>query len=128
MTNDCKWEGEVKKALGPQCYDLLLDEVDANRINAKHTLDIACILHKTVGGNFDKASNANNFPYDRHAFRNVLSYWYKYAPKYVTIEMLREVFNEKNIAPSALANAMEKLSSATTQNLDQATPDFSTLL
>ena len=88
MNNDCKWEDEVTKALGSVCYDLLLDEVDANRISAKHTLDIARMLHKTVGGNFEKARDAHNFTYDRHALRNVISDWYLYAPKEVTLKKL----------------------------------------
>ena len=127
MTNDCKWENEVRKALGHLCYDHLLDEVDANRISAKQTLDIARMLHKTVGGNFDKASNAQHFTYDRHAFRNVLSDWYKYASKEVTRDRLIEILNDKNIELSALSDAIEKQLLTSTQISNQETPDFNSL-
>ena len=131
MTQDCQWEEEVKKALGPKCYNLLLKEVDANRINVKHTLDIARMLNERVGGNFDKASNAQNFKYDRNAFRNVLSDWILYAPKEVTLPKLLGILSDENIALNALAHTIENMPPSTpdeTETQTHETHEFGSLL
>ena len=73
-----KYENEVRKCLGPEVFNALLEAVDCGEFGLQQAEDLATGLHSRAKGNFLIKKQSPNYSFDKHSLRKIFSDWYQH--------------------------------------------------
>ena len=73
-----KYENEVRKCLGLEVFNALLEAVDCGEFGLQQAEDLATGLHSRAKGNFLGDKQLPNYSFDKHSLRKIFSDWYQH--------------------------------------------------